>query len=153
MIHLNGYKSNNIFCRRVYSCSRFKGQGYHTFKVEDSGRRQYLPGTPQPKWVYNSLSSKDDRAIGGESFRGQSERSKGTVTFDGIIFQGRLIRLRQAGRINLNDKLLGHAGIEGKAVLVGKLTSFAIWAEDRREAEGAQGDERDIFDAMRELGL
>ena len=57
------------------------------------------------------------------------------------------------GRINLNDKLLEHAGIEGKAVLVGKLTSFAIWAENRREAEEAQDDERDIFDAMRELGL
>ena len=57
------------------------------------------------------------------------------------------------GRINLSDKLLGHAGIKGKAVLVGKFSSFAIWSEDRRRAEGEDASERNIFDAMRELGL
>ena len=57
------------------------------------------------------------------------------------------------GRINLSDKLLDHAGIKGKAVLVGKFSSFAIWSEIRREKEGEEKNERDIFDAMRELGL
>jgi len=57
------------------------------------------------------------------------------------------------GRINLSDKLLEHAGIKGKAVLVGKFSSFAIWSEDRREAEDDSPKERNIFDAMRELGL
>jgi MraZ protein len=57
------------------------------------------------------------------------------------------------GRINLSDKLLAHAGIKGKAVLVGKFSSFAIWSEDRRSDEGSEKDERNIFDAMRELGL
>ena len=57
------------------------------------------------------------------------------------------------GRINLSDKLLEHAGIKGKAVLVGKFSSFAIWSEDRRKAEGDDTSERNIFDAMRELGL
>jgi MraZ protein len=57
------------------------------------------------------------------------------------------------GRINLSDKLLTHAGIKGKAVLVGKFSTFAIWAEDRREKEGVGKSERDMFDAMRELGL
>jgi MraZ protein len=57
------------------------------------------------------------------------------------------------GRINLSDKLLTHAGIKGKAVLVGKFSTFAIWSEDRREKEGVGKSERDIFDAMRELGL
>ena len=57
------------------------------------------------------------------------------------------------GRINLSDKLLTHAGIKGKAVLVGKFSTFAIWADDRREKEGVGKSERDIFDAMRELGL
>ena len=57
------------------------------------------------------------------------------------------------GRINLSDKLLEHAGIKGKAVLVGKFSSFAIWSEDRRKAEGDDASERYIFDAMRELGL
>jgi DNA-binding transcriptional regulator/RsmH inhibitor MraZ len=57
------------------------------------------------------------------------------------------------GRINLSDKLLEHAGIKGKAVLVGKFSSFAIWSEDRREAEDGAPQERNIFDAMRELGL
>ena len=57
------------------------------------------------------------------------------------------------GRINLSDKLLEHGGIEGKAVLVGKLTSFAIWSEARRKKEQEAEKSRDIFDAMRELGL
>tara|TARA_B100002019_G_scaffold248683_1_gene227712 strand:+ start:1457 stop:1906 length:450 start_codon:yes stop_codon:yes gene_type:complete len=57
------------------------------------------------------------------------------------------------GRINLSDKLLDHAGIKGKAVLVGKFSSFAIWSESRRKKEGEEKNERDIFDAMRELGL
>lgn len=57
------------------------------------------------------------------------------------------------GRINLSDKLLEHGGIDGKAVLVGKLTSFAIWSEARRKKEQETEKSRDIFDAMRELGL
>ena len=56
------------------------------------------------------------------------------------------------GRINLNDKLIEHAGIKSKAVLVGNFSAFAIWAEERY-ARKADADERNIFDAMRELGL
>ena len=56
------------------------------------------------------------------------------------------------GRINLNDKLLEHAGIKGKAVLVGNFSAFAIWSEQRYKQRPAE-DERNIFDAMRELGL
>ena len=57
------------------------------------------------------------------------------------------------GRINLSDKVLEHGEIEGKAVRVGKLTSFAIWSEARRKKEQRAEKSRDIFDAMRELGL
>jgi len=121
--------------------------------MEDFRRRQYLPGSPQPKWLHNSLSSKDDRAIGGEGFRGQLSDPKAQSLLMELFSKADSFGCDKQGRINLNDKLLEHAGIEGKAVLVGKLTSFAIWAEDRREAEEAQDDERDIFDAMRELGL
>ena len=53
----------------------------------------------------------------------------------------------------MSDKLLEHGEIEGKAVLVGKLTSFAIWSEARRKKEQRAEKSRDIFDAMRELGL
>ena len=56
------------------------------------------------------------------------------------------------GRINLNDKLLAHAGINGKVVLVGNFSAFAIWSVDRYTKRPAE-DERNIFDAMRELGL
>ena len=56
------------------------------------------------------------------------------------------------GRINLNDKLLDHAGIKGKAVLVGNFSAFGIWSEGRYSKRPAE-DERNIFDAMRELGL
>ena len=56
------------------------------------------------------------------------------------------------GRINLNDKLIAHAQIEGKAVLVGNFLAFAIWSEKRYKSR-QDADERNIFDAMRELGL
>tara|TARA_B100002019_G_scaffold36922_1_gene30902 strand:+ start:2519 stop:3016 length:498 start_codon:yes stop_codon:yes gene_type:complete len=56
------------------------------------------------------------------------------------------------GRINLNEKLLDHAGIKGKAVLVGNFSAFAIWSVDRYSGRPAE-NERNIFDAMRELGL
>ena len=52
----------------------------------------------------------------------------------------------------MNDKLLDHAGIKGKAVLVGNFSAFAIWSESRYSKRPAE-DERNIFDAMRELGL
>jgi len=56
------------------------------------------------------------------------------------------------GRINLNDKLLEHAGIKKKAVLVGNFSAFAIWSEDQY-SKRESADKRNIFDAMRELGL
>ena len=56
------------------------------------------------------------------------------------------------GRINLNDKLIAHAQIEGKAVLVGNFSAFAIWSEKGYKSR-QDADERNIFDAMRELGL
>ena len=56
------------------------------------------------------------------------------------------------GRINLNDKLLDHAGIQDKAVLVGNFSAFAIWSE-QIYAKRESADQRNIFDAMRELGL
>ena len=56
------------------------------------------------------------------------------------------------GRINLSDKLLAHAGIKGKAVLVGNFSAFAIWSVVRYEKRPTEV-ERNIFDAMRELGL
>jgi MraZ protein len=56
------------------------------------------------------------------------------------------------GRINLNDKLLEHAGIKKKAVLVGNFSAFAIWSEDQY-SKRESADQRNIFDAMRELGL
>jgi MraZ protein len=56
------------------------------------------------------------------------------------------------GRINLNDKLIEHAGISDRAVLVGNFSAFAIWAEEKYSQKAVE-DERNIFDAMRELGL
>jgi MraZ protein len=56
------------------------------------------------------------------------------------------------GRINLSDKLLEHAGVKGKAVLVGNFSAFSIWSESRYSGR-QETDERNIFDAMRELGL
>ena len=56
------------------------------------------------------------------------------------------------GRINLTDKLLVHASIRKKAVLVGSGTFFTVWGE-KPHGERPEATERNIFDAMRDLGL
>ncbi len=56
------------------------------------------------------------------------------------------------GRINLTDKLLSHASIGKKAVLVGTGTFFTVWGE-KPYSDRPQASERNIFDAMRDLGL
>ena len=38
------------------------------------------------------------------------------------------------GRINLNDKLLAHAGMEKKAILVGNFSYFSIHSVERYES-------------------
>ena len=50
------------------------------------------------------------------------------------------------GRINLNDKLIAHAGIGKKAVLVGNFTYFSIYAEERYEKEGS--DDPDLVNRI-----
>lgn len=35
------------------------------------------------------------------------------------------------GRINLNDRLIDHAGIEKEAVLLGSFATFSIWSPER----------------------
>lgn len=56
------------------------------------------------------------------------------------------------GRINLNDKLLAHAGVDRKAALVGNFTTFSVWSEERY-AKREEPADRTILDAMRDLGL
>ena len=56
------------------------------------------------------------------------------------------------GRINLNDKLIAHAQIEEGGSGGKFFSAFAIWSEKRYKSR-QDADERNIFDAMRELGL
>ena len=98
MIRANGHDWNNFFCRRVYTCPGLEGSGYYSFEMENSGRGKHLFGPAESQWLHYRLSSKDDRAVGGKSFGGESERPPGSVTPNGIIFKGGFFWLRQAGK-------------------------------------------------------
>ena len=110
MIRSDDHKWNNFFCRGVYSCAGRKGQGYDSFKMEDPGRGKYLSWVTESEWLYYSLSSKNDREIGGKGLRGQSERSSGSVVVDGVVLEGRFFWMRQAGIMHIctgmSEKLL-----------------------------------------------
>ena len=56
------------------------------------------------------------------------------------------------GRIALTEQLLGHAGIEKEAVLVGVLTRFEIWSPSRW-AEVDRDGMQNFAEAAKQLGL
>ena len=88
-----------------------------------------------------------------EKVSSQPERSSGSVVVDGTVLEGGFFWMRQTGQNQSERQTFGARRHKRKAVLVGKFSSFAIWSEDRREAEDDAPQERNIFDAMRELGL
>ncbi|MDP0498425.1 MAG: division/cell wall cluster transcriptional repressor MraZ [Verrucomicrobiota bacterium JB024] len=58
------------------------------------------------------------------------------------------------GRINLNERLYRHAGIEKEVVLVGTVNKFHLWEPERYEAYiEADEDEGDLSDILSDLGL
>ena len=59
-----------------------------------------------------------------EGFRGQPERPQSTVAFDGIIFKGRLIRLRQAGKDKFKRQAIGACGDRGKGSISWQVDLF-----------------------------
>ena len=148
MIEGNGDKRNNFFCRRVHSRSGCKRQGYDSFKIENT----YL-ALPNPGGYITVYPPKMIERLEGKVAEASLSDPQAQSLLMELFSKADSFGCDKQGRINLSDKLLGHAGIKGKAVLVGKFSSFAIWSEDRRRAEGEDASERNIFDAMRELGL
>ena len=144
MIHLDGHKSNNIFVGEFIHALDSKGRVTIRFQMEDFRRRQYLPGSSQPKWL-RSLSSKDDRAIGGEGFRGQSERPQSTVALDGIVFKGRLIRLRQAGKDKFKRQAIGACGDRGEGSISWQVDLFLRFGRKIAGKQKRHGMMKGIF--------
>ena len=152
MIKVDVGKQYNVFCGRVYPCPRPQGQVDYSLEMEDfRGENTYL-ALPNPGGYITVYPPK---------MVGRLEEKVAEASFSDVRTQALLMELfskahsfgcDKQGRINLNDKLLEHAGIQGKAVLVGNFSAFAIWSEDRY-AMRESADQRNIFDAMRELGL
>jgi len=59
----------------------------------------------------------------------------------------------KAGRVGLTDALLGHAGIQKDAVLVGSLTKFNIYSPARWEKVEARTSGENFGDLMRRMGI
>lgn len=61
----------------------------------------------------------------------------------------------KSGRINLNEKLVEHAGLSGEGMLSGNFVTFNIWNPDRYEAYlDSDDDEADEVSAiLTELGV
>ena len=153
MIRANGHNWNNFFCRRVYSCSGCKGQGDDSFEMENTGWGKHLFGSSNPSGYITVYPPKMIERLEEKVAEASLSDPQAQSLLMELFSKADSFGCDKQGRINLSDKLLDHAGIKGKAVLVGKFSSFAIWSESRREKEGEEKNERDIFDAMRELGL
>jgi len=61
----------------------------------------------------------------------------------------------KSGRINLNDRLYTHAGIDKEVVLVGTVNKFHLWEPSRYESylDAEDGDEGDLSGILTKLGL
>ncbi|MGE9295331.1 MAG: division/cell wall cluster transcriptional repressor MraZ [Puniceicoccales bacterium] len=61
----------------------------------------------------------------------------------------------KSGRININDRLFQHAGIEKEVVLAGTVNFFQLWSPDRYEQyiNGEDEDDGDLADILAGLGF
>ena len=59
----------------------------------------------------------------------------------------------KSGRVMVGDRLLGHAGIEKEAVLVGSLTKFNIYSPARWQKVEARTSGENLGDIMRRMGI
>ena len=152
MVRAHGGKRDNVFCGRIHSRLGFQGQSDNSFKWRISGGENTYLALPNPGGYITVYPPK---------MVGRLEEKVAEASFSDVRTQALLMELfskahsfgcDKQGRINLNDKLLEHADIQSKAVLVGNFSAFAIWSEGRY-ASRESADQRNIFDAMRELGL
>ena len=127
-------KAGQCFCGRIHSRLGFKGQSDNSFKMENF-RRKTPTSHPNPRLHY-SLPPK---------MVGRLEEKVAEASFSDVRTQALLMELfskahsfgcDKQGRINLNDKLLEHADIQSKAVVVGNFSAFAIWSEGRYASRG-----------------
>ncbi len=64
--------------------------------------------------------------------------AEGQAAIEQLMSMAHSISCDKQGRINLNDELAQHAGIERGAVLLGKVSTFSIYSESTYEALRAQ---------------
>lgn len=67
--------------------------------------------------------------------------------------QTQTFKIDKAGRVNVGEGLLKHAGIDKDAVLVGSLTKFNIYSPARWQQEEARTAGENFGDLMRRLDI
>lgn len=71
-----------------------------------------------------------------------------------IMSKAETCTIDKSGRINLNDRLFAHAGVDKTCVLVGTVNKFSIWDPERYEAYLAgSDDDGDVAEILGQLGL
>ena len=152
MVRAHGGKRDNVFVGEFTHALDSKGRVTIPSKWRISGGENTYLALPNPGGYITVYPPK---------MVGRLEEKVAEASFSDVRTQALLMELfskahsfgcDKQGRINLNDKLLEHADIQSKAVLVGNFSAFAIWSEGRY-ASRESADQRNIFDAMRELGL
>ena len=113
---------------------------------------QHLPGSAKPRRVCYGLSAKNGGETRGKSSRSESFRCSCSGIINGIIRKSTFLWLRQAGPDKSERQINRARRNKGEGRARGKFSAFAIWSETRY-AKRPSGDQRNIFDAMRELGL
>ena len=57
------------------------------------------------------------------------------------------------GRINLTEELLEHSGITKEAIMIGRMTTFRIWAPERWATIDPKSNQDDIGKLMKRVNL
>jgi len=76
----------------------------------------------------------------------------GQAALTAIMAMAHSFSADKQGRINLNERLLAHGGIQKEAVLLGKVTSFSIYSPQVYEAM-QPGDMQSMMDALARFGF
>ena len=123
-------RGNNFFCGRVYPFLGQQGACHNSIEMEDCWRRKYLSGSPNPSGYITVYPPKMVRRLEEKV----SEASLSDVRAQSLLMElfskAHSFGCDKQGRINLSEKLLAHAGISSKAVLVGDFSAllFGRWS-------------------------
>ena len=113
-----------FFVRRVYSRSGFEGARDYSCKWRISGGDNTYLALPNPSGYITVYPPKMIERLEEKVSEANLSDTEAQSLLMELFSKADSFGCDKQGRINLSDKLLTHAGIKGKAVLVGKFSTL-----------------------------